>query len=139
MIPSHTSGLCACTYHLFYNAPDLNWIVALQSFLTLIGNSTMAFAAYRIYAFEKDKQSPSSSASQEGANALPLPETNNQFLSDLLVKSLLLSLLVKYGELGFDFPFEASSLVASAFVVVPTLANINKWWGRSRDVSYVQL
>lgn len=39
MIPSHASGLCACTFHLFYNNPSMYWIVALQAALTAFGNS----------------------------------------------------------------------------------------------------
>lgn len=38
MVPSHMSGLCACTYHLFYNSPVLLWLAALQVALTVIGN-----------------------------------------------------------------------------------------------------
>ncbi|KAL3893419.1 MAG: hypothetical protein SGPRY_014247, partial [Prymnesium sp.] len=30
MLPLHTSGIIACTYHLFYNAPAVAWCVALQ-------------------------------------------------------------------------------------------------------------
>ena len=29
MLPLHTSGIVACCYHLFYNAPELSWCVAL--------------------------------------------------------------------------------------------------------------
>jgi len=48
MIPSHSSGICACVYHFFYNAPSLQFVVLLQAALTLIGNTTLAFAAYRL-------------------------------------------------------------------------------------------
>ena len=54
MIPSHTSGICACTYHLFYNAKVLTWIVNLQAGLTCVGNAALALAAYRIYAYGKE-------------------------------------------------------------------------------------
>ena len=30
MLPLHTSGIIACTYHLFYNAPSISWCVALR-------------------------------------------------------------------------------------------------------------
>lgn len=30
MLPLHTSGLIACTYHVFYNAPKLVNLVAMQ-------------------------------------------------------------------------------------------------------------
>ena len=35
-------------------APELNWIVALQAFLTLFGNSTMALAAFRVWSWERE-------------------------------------------------------------------------------------
>ena len=31
MIPSHTSGICACVYHIFYNAPSVAYIVLVRS------------------------------------------------------------------------------------------------------------
>ena len=31
MIPSHSSGVAACVYHLFYNSPDLQFVVLLQA------------------------------------------------------------------------------------------------------------
>ena len=48
MLPLHTSGIVACTYHLFYNAPALSWCVALQAGMTCIGNTTLAFACLRL-------------------------------------------------------------------------------------------
>ena len=30
MLPSLGSAMCACTWHFFYNAPDLELLVALQ-------------------------------------------------------------------------------------------------------------
>lgn len=48
MVPCHASGIAACTFHLFYNAPTLNAVVASQAGLTVVGNATCAIAAYRI-------------------------------------------------------------------------------------------
>ena len=48
MVPCHASGIAACTFHLFYNPSVLNAVVATQAGLTVIGNATCAFAAYRI-------------------------------------------------------------------------------------------
>ena len=56
MVPSHASGLCACTYHVFYNSPFLTSIVTAQAGLTVIGNSCMALAAYRIFAYEAEAE-----------------------------------------------------------------------------------
>jgi hypothetical protein len=48
MLPLHTSGIVAVTYHLFYNAPALTWLVVLQAAMTCLGNTTLAFAMYRL-------------------------------------------------------------------------------------------
>ncbi|GBG65423.1 hypothetical protein CBR_g50783 [Chara braunii] len=48
-IPSLGGAMCACTWHFFYNAESLEILVATQSLLTLIGNCTLWFAAYRIF------------------------------------------------------------------------------------------
>ncbi|KAJ1491082.1 hypothetical protein T484DRAFT_1613330 [Baffinella frigidus] len=54
MIPFHSSGLCACTYHLFYNAPPVGGLVLLQAVLTLVGDLTCWAAAYRIFTYARD-------------------------------------------------------------------------------------
>ncbi|KAJ8601066.1 hypothetical protein CTAYLR_004502 [Chrysophaeum taylorii] len=46
MLPLHTSGIVACTYHLFFNSAT--WCVVVQALFTCIGNTTMAYAAYRL-------------------------------------------------------------------------------------------
>lgn len=48
MIPLHASSICAVTHHFFYNAPELQFLVSLQGFLTLFGNCTTMIAAIRI-------------------------------------------------------------------------------------------
>ncbi|CAI0413992.1 unnamed protein product [Linum tenue] len=49
MVPLLGGALCACTWHFFYNAESLEVLVALQAALTVIGNATMAIAAFRIF------------------------------------------------------------------------------------------
>lgn len=49
MFPALISALCACTWHLFDNPADLDWLVTLQAAMTFVGNCTLALAAYRIY------------------------------------------------------------------------------------------
>lgn len=46
LLPLHSSGITACTYHLFYNRIPV--LVPLQALLTCVGNTTAAIAAYRI-------------------------------------------------------------------------------------------
>eukprot|EP00873_Tetraselmis_striata_P014520 jgi/Tetstr1/434784/TSEL_023834.t2 len=48
MLPLHGSGLCAVVFHLWYNSPGLDWLISLQAFLTLAGNTTCWIAARRI-------------------------------------------------------------------------------------------
>ena len=66
MVPFHTSGLCACTYHFFYNAPPVRSLVLLQAVLTLVGDFTCWAAAYRIFSFARDAPAlgPGEEASQ---------------------------------------------------------------------------
>ena len=46
LIPLHSSGITACTYHLLYNSIPI--LVPLQALLTFLGNSTAMYATYRI-------------------------------------------------------------------------------------------
>jgi hypothetical protein len=55
MVPALGSAMCACTWHFFYNAPELDLLVALQALLTVVGNCTLWVAAYRLYTGGKDK------------------------------------------------------------------------------------
>lgn len=48
MLPSHASGVAACTYHFFYNSPTVGWLVTLQAGLTALGNLTLAIACWRL-------------------------------------------------------------------------------------------
>jgi len=45
--------MCACTWHLFDNAPSLKGLVVLQAALTTAGNGALALAAWRLL---KDQQ-----------------------------------------------------------------------------------
>jgi hypothetical protein len=49
MCPALMSALCACVWHLFDNAPHLEWLVTIQASTTLIGNCTLAIAARHLY------------------------------------------------------------------------------------------
>ena len=148
MIPSHTSGLCACTYHFFYNSPLVSWIVALQAFLTVFGNSTMALAAFRVWQYEKKRVAPFVVEAEESSTSEifissgtisapvepplePLGESDQEFLTKLLLVSVLGSLTVKYGELLLDTPFSPTNAAAAALILIPTLLNISKWGVKS--------
>ena len=49
MLPALVGAMSALTWHFFDNSPDLEWIVTLQASMTLLGNCTMAIAAYAIW------------------------------------------------------------------------------------------
>jgi threonine/homoserine/homoserine lactone efflux protein len=68
MLPLHTSGICACTYHLFYNSHNVESLVALQALLTLIGNFTLWWAAYRI--FQSTQEEEEGEGEEEGETPL---------------------------------------------------------------------
>ncbi|WIA11194.1 hypothetical protein OEZ86_002176 [Tetradesmus obliquus] len=57
MMPCLGSAMAACTWHFFYNSPDLDFLVALQAFLTVVGNCTCWLAAYRIYSAAQAEKS----------------------------------------------------------------------------------
>ncbi|MBM5788613.1 MAG: DUF2499 domain-containing protein [Vulcanococcus sp.] len=48
MAPALVSAMAACTWHLFDNAPALDGLVVLQAGCTLLGNGTLALAAWNL-------------------------------------------------------------------------------------------
>ena len=48
MIPALISAMAACTWHLYDNSESLRWLVTLQASTTLLGNVTLAFAAWNL-------------------------------------------------------------------------------------------
>ena len=107
MLPLHTSSLCACTYHLFYNAESLAALVTLQAGLTFVGNCTLFAAAARIAGSDaSDAQVRSGSA--EGGDA--------SFLAVSIVFSLASGAAVKWGSLLVDPLFEPSLPLALAII-----------------------
>lgn len=134
MLPLHTSGLCACTYHLFYNAPALNALVALQAGLTCFGNATMALAAWRI---SRSGGGEASADEGEGGNAggsgVPAAmESNGVYFAKVFALSAVVSALVKWGSLAVDWPMEPTWTAALALILGPTALNVLKWGVRSR-------
>jgi len=49
MLPALASAFCACTWHFFDNAPELDWLVTLQAALTVAGNGTLCLAGWQIW------------------------------------------------------------------------------------------
>lgn len=158
MIPLHASGLCACTFHLFYNAPALNALVAIQAGLTAFGNATMAIATVRIAQGGKDKcdmkdniglknmemkveknWDTTETGSEDGKQGekkkkevVRVEESDGWFVGKLMVVSTVVSMVVKWGSLAVDFPFQHEAGVAVGMIVVPTMVNMGLWAVRSK-------
>lgn len=150
MLPLHASGICACTYHFFYNPSSLQFLVSMQAGLTCLGNITCAIACYRIAKsngwqlddlnpFPKTDTNPTGLIA-DAAAAMPLEltgvqESNAALAGKLAVATIICSYAMKYGELGLDVPFTANAPVALAMVLgLPALtaaAYVNQ--GRQDD------
>ena len=175
MIPSHTSGICACTYHLFYNSPVLLSLVSFQATFTVLGNIFLAIAAYRIYKYEyKQLQQISTNQQLSGqqqqdtqqdiltsqtttaasylnpinsinnypivittttSNDVSSSSSSSSFWLNLFIKSTLFAIIIKYGELYSDIPFEPSLLVALSIISALTMTNVLKWISSSSSSS----
>ena len=48
MLPALISAMAACTWHLFDNSESLRGLVVLQAGFTLLGNTSLAFAAWKL-------------------------------------------------------------------------------------------
>lgn len=149
MLPLHASGVCACTYHFFYNPSSLQFIVSMQAGLTLLGNITCAIAAFRIAKangwtlgevnpFKGEDDTSGLVADGIASEALVLREpveSNLVLASKLVAGSLFLSYAVKYGSLGLDLPFEPNGAVALAIVLgIPGLTAFS-YYQRSNSSS----
>lgn len=131
MLPLHASGIAACTYHFFYNPSSLQFLVELQAFFTLLGNVTVAIAAYRIAIsngwtlrelnpFPKSEVSPEGIAIDEAAampyNVVAAKESELQLAAKLTALTIGSSYLIKYGELALDLPLTENGIAAGAMV-----------------------
>lgn len=63
-------------------------------------------------------------------------DSDYTFLIKLFVLSAVASYAIKYGELFFDFPFEANVYLSLAVIGVPTALNAFKWYKRSQDATF---
>jgi hypothetical protein len=148
MLPLHASGICACTYHFFYNPSSLQFLVTSQAGLTLLGNITLMIAAFRIavsngWTVNELNPLPKSPTSPiglvaDGIAAMPLDvvdvneeqqskyDSNAILTTKLIASTLILSYAVKYGELGLDLAFTPNPIVASSIIVgIPAITAYN--------------
>jgi Protein of unknown function (DUF2499) len=148
MLPLHASGICACTYHWFYNDPSLQFLVSSQAGLTLLGNITCMIAAIRIalsngWTIGEANPFPRSSTSAaglvaEGLAAMPLEiteakETNAVLAAKLLALTVVSSYAIKYGSLGLDLPFNPNGFVASGLIVGVPAVTAYQFASRSKQ------
>tara|TARA_Y100001968_G_C18842404_1_gene474160 strand:- start:211 stop:513 length:303 start_codon:yes stop_codon:yes gene_type:complete len=52
MLPNLTSAMAAITWHIFDNSDALKGLVVFQAMLTMVGNATLAVAAWNLSRFE---------------------------------------------------------------------------------------
>ena len=157
MIPSHSSGVCACVYHFFYNAPSLQFVVLLQAALTLLGNCTLAFAAWRLAssngwefalpsfgggeAAAKDEPAAAAAApAVASSSSAAVVDSSGGDISGLLLIfafSVIGSYFVKYGETLLPFVNDGESfavpIVATLMILSASGFNCWKWWTRSNE------
>lgn len=154
LLPLHSSGITACTYHLFYNSIPV--LVPLQAMLTCVGNTTAMIGAYRIaisngwvaplgeMSFLNGKKSSKEEAGEESKSLVGFEDLGDALAADndfsfivkLFAGCAVASYVVKYGELWFDFPFESQLYVSLSFIFIPSLLNSYKWYKRSQDPTF---
>lgn len=148
MLPLHASGIAACTYHFFYNPSAFQFLVTTQAGLTLLGNLTVAFAAFRIarsngWTINELNPFPKTSTSPEGlitdSTAVmplvttPATESDAAIVAKLVGLTVVTSYVVKYGELGLDIPFNQNAFIAVAMVLgIPAITAFN-YVNRSKE------
>mmetsp|Transcript_38157 Transcript_38157/g.119790 ORF Transcript_38157/g.119790 Transcript_38157/m.119790 type:complete len:555 (-) Transcript_38157:4-1668(-) len=160
MLPLHASGLVACTYHFFYNDPELAFMVPLQAGLTFLGDCTIAYAAYRIAAnngwavgdlnpFKRDdgeeEEEEEAFGYDVGADGtLAVADTEDEFAyqpgniavsaAQLIAATVAGSYAVKYGSLAIDLPYSHSAPAALALVFGPPIALAYGMYKNSPDL-----
>ncbi|KAL3909245.1 MAG: hypothetical protein SGILL_008161 [Bacillariaceae sp.] len=119
MLPNHASSICAVTHHFFHNNNDLLFLVTAQAFFTMLGSTTTMVAAFRLaksngWTFRS--QEGTSEPSDRHLRRLQEPTNNIVLLTKVLCFTVMLSCIVKYGELAVYFPGTPNVAVAVTIV-----------------------
>ena len=143
MVPLHASGIAACTDHFFYNDPRLQAVVTSQAGLTLLGNITLAIAAFRIAVsngWTWGELNPLKEKAEEMELVMPplakytSSDTDVSLGLKLLAASVFCSYATKYGELGLELPYSGSLLVATLFILTPPAVVMGKLYTSGPNV-----
>ena len=138
-------------------------LVPFQAFLTCVGNTSAAFAAFRIarsngwelpqlwgasletlmnngalgQSDEQQQQEESDSliGFEDLGDALA-GDNDYTFLVKLFVGCTVASYVVKYGEAFFLFPNDANVYLGLSVIAIPSFLNAFKWYKRSQDPSF---
>ena len=142
LVPLHSSGLVACTYHLFYNSNYV--LLPLQAALTFFGNCCVMAGAWRIangaiVAKEGEEAreflTSTKAAKVDGFEDLGIVFSDDNdalFLSKVFLICLTLSYGIKYGSI-LGVPYLANNenvALPLAVILLPTLFNLKKWTAR---------
>ncbi|MGK3756006.1 MAG: hypothetical protein ACI8RD_008316, partial [Bacillariaceae sp.] len=63
-------------------------------------------------------------------------DNDYSFLIKLFAGCAVASYIIKYGEIYFDFPYDANPYAGLAFIFIPTGLNAYKWYRRGEDSSF---
>jgi hypothetical protein len=138
MLPLHAGSIMACTFHFHYNDEKLQFLILLQGVLTLLGNSTIAYASYRIAQsngwmpdnlLDLFPMSNTSFRAIQGEVAAMKPlvtrKPNDTELSlslKIVGLTVLSSYIAKYGSLGVELSRSPNPFIALAVVLgIPTM------------------
>jgi hypothetical protein len=134
MLPLHASGVAGCTYHFFFNSPDVSFLVALQAGLALIGHTALLIAAALLslsngwnvrMAIESATLSSANRAyrkrqlfQQQQGGRVPYDMRPTWLtVGGLGALSLLASYITKYAALTTRVPFDPSEGVLTGWLV----------------------
>ena len=134
MLPLHASGVAGCTYHFFFNSPDVSFLVALQAGLALIGHTALLVAAVLLSvsngwnvgeAIESATLSNADRAyrerqrfqRQQGGRVPYDMQPTWLTIGGLGSLSLLASYMIKYAPLATRVPFDPSEGVLTGWLV----------------------
>ena len=106
----------------------------------MVGNTTLAFAAWRLassngwvlpFGAAADAAPTTAAPRAEGAAQVSTDDNVAIGLLTVLVWSVIASYVVKYGETLAPITLEAPAWAAAALIALPSAANVYKWKERS--------